>query len=111
MKRPIQLLWLTVTLWSMGDALQAQNMGINTNTPDNFAILEISSTDKGLLIPRMTVLDVFGRKRIEQFFAANDFAGRSLHLSSADRLPNGMYFLQVRLYDGQMISGKFEVAR
>lgn len=54
MKHPIRLLSLIAVLWGIGDALQAQNMGINTNTPDNSAILEISSTDKGLLIPRMT---------------------------------------------------------
>ena len=30
------------------------NIGIGTNTPDSKAILDISSTDKGLLVPRMT---------------------------------------------------------
>ena len=29
------------------------NVGIGTNTPDNAAVLDISATDKGLLIPRM----------------------------------------------------------
>ena len=30
------------------------NVGIGTNTPNNYAKLDISATDKGLLIPRMT---------------------------------------------------------
>lgn len=33
---------------------QAQNVGIGTSTPHNSAALEILSTDKGLLIPRVT---------------------------------------------------------
>jgi hypothetical protein len=33
----------------------AQNVGIGTTTPDISAALEISSTDKGLLIPRLTL--------------------------------------------------------
>lgn len=32
----------------------AQNIGIGTNTPNNSALLDVSSTTKGLLIPRMT---------------------------------------------------------
>src|SRR5438045_1252986 len=34
---------------------QAQNVGIGTLTPDPSAILEINSTTKGLLIPKMTI--------------------------------------------------------
>ena len=34
--------------------LFAQNVGVGTSNPNNSAILDISSTDKGLLIPRMT---------------------------------------------------------
>jgi hypothetical protein len=33
------------------------NVGIGTTTPHNCAILDIESTSKGLLIPRMTTLD------------------------------------------------------
>ncbi len=33
---------------------QAQNVGINTSTPDNSAALDITATDKGMLVPRMT---------------------------------------------------------
>ena len=32
----------------------AQNVGIGTTTPDNSAVLDVSSTSKGMLIPRMT---------------------------------------------------------
>lgn len=37
-------------------AAKAQNVGINTDasTPDNSAMLDVKSTDKGMLIPRMT---------------------------------------------------------
>jgi hypothetical protein len=34
--------------------LFSQNVGIGTTTPDNSALLEIKSTSKGLLLPRMT---------------------------------------------------------
>lgn len=33
----------------------AQNVGINNNNPDNSAMLDITSTNSGLLIPRMTL--------------------------------------------------------
>ena len=32
----------------------AQSVGIGTTTPDTTAVLDISSTSKGLLLPRMT---------------------------------------------------------
>ncbi|MFD2720734.1 beta strand repeat-containing protein [Hymenobacter monticola] len=35
-------------------AAQAQNVGIGTPTPNSKAALEISATDKGLLVPRLT---------------------------------------------------------
>lgn len=34
---------------------QAQNVGIGTTEPDNSAVLDIQSPDKGLLVPRMSV--------------------------------------------------------
>jgi len=34
--------------------LKSQNVGIGTNLPDNSALLELKSIDKGLLIPRLT---------------------------------------------------------
>lgn len=33
----------------------ADNVGINTNTPDASAALDVVSTDKGVLMPRMTM--------------------------------------------------------
>lgn len=39
------------TLFSI--IVTAQNVGIGTTLPDNSAILDVSSTDKGLLVPRM----------------------------------------------------------
>lgn len=33
----------------------AQNVGINNTTPDNSAMLDVTSTNSGILIPRMTL--------------------------------------------------------
>ncbi|MBL0358127.1 MAG: hypothetical protein IPP72_15225 [Chitinophagaceae bacterium] len=35
---------------------KAQNVGIGTNSPNSSALLEISSTNKGMLVPRLTTL-------------------------------------------------------
>ena len=35
----------------------AQNVGINTNTPDSSAILHLESTEMGFLPPRMTTAE------------------------------------------------------
>ncbi|MGM0649145.1 MAG: hypothetical protein ACQES1_01420, partial [Bacteroidota bacterium] len=37
--------------------VEAQNIGINTDDPDNSALLEVSSTNKGILIPRLTTAE------------------------------------------------------
>ncbi len=47
LKRGIFLCVTVITLY-------AQNVGIGTPTPDASAILELSATDKGLLVPRLT---------------------------------------------------------
>ncbi len=36
--------------------LNAQNIGVGTNTPHSSALLDISSTSKGVLVPRLTTL-------------------------------------------------------
>ncbi len=36
--------------------LRSQSVGIGTSTPDTSALLDIASTDKGILIPRMTTV-------------------------------------------------------
>jgi hypothetical protein len=36
------------------NVLNAQNVGINTTTPDASAALDITATDKGMLVPRLT---------------------------------------------------------
>ncbi|MGC4039385.1 MAG: hypothetical protein QM710_00925 [Flavobacterium sp.] len=48
MKKLFAILFLTISL-----TISAQ-VGINTTTPDNSSMLDIASTDKGILIPRMT---------------------------------------------------------
>lgn len=51
MKQLLFFLWLQFALLTTS----AQGIGIGTNTPDNAALLELQSSSKGLLIPRMTV--------------------------------------------------------
>ncbi len=46
---------VTVVLPSLAMA-QNNNVGIGTTTPDPSAMLDISSTSKGMLVPRMTIL-------------------------------------------------------
>lgn len=46
-------LWVAALLLS-GPAALAQNVGVGTTTPNSKAALDISATDKGLLVPRLT---------------------------------------------------------
>jgi microcystin-dependent protein len=46
---------LTITLPALVNA-QSNNVGIGTTTPEPSAMLDISSTSQGLLVPRMTIL-------------------------------------------------------
>jgi hypothetical protein len=44
-------------LFLNGEVLLAQqNVGIGTNTPDNSSILDLTATNKGLLVPRLTTV-------------------------------------------------------
>jgi hypothetical protein len=45
---------LFISLSLIINVLNAQNVGINTTTPDASAALDISSTTSGVLVPRMT---------------------------------------------------------
>lgn len=51
MKRSI---WLFITVLMMLHAYSQNNVGIGTVSPNSSAILDITSTTKGLLVPRMT---------------------------------------------------------
>jgi hypothetical protein len=44
---------LSISLFSLS-FLNAQSVGIGTTSPDSSAILDVSSTTKGMLMPRMT---------------------------------------------------------
>jgi hypothetical protein len=50
----INIIILIVFLFVATSTFSQHNVGIGTNTPDSNAILEMKSTDKGILIPRMT---------------------------------------------------------
>lgn len=53
MKKSIQIGFVLLILVWTGKSY-AQNVGIGTQTPDQSAILELQSTNQGLLVPRMT---------------------------------------------------------
>lgn len=52
MKKILLLLFIT----GQTNISLAQNVGIGTTTPDNSAVLDIASTNKGMLIPRLTTV-------------------------------------------------------
>ncbi|MEL6986773.1 MAG: hypothetical protein AAGK97_02995 [Bacteroidota bacterium] len=45
---------ILILLMFSASSIQSQNVGIGTNNPDGSSILEISSSNKGLLIPRLS---------------------------------------------------------
>ena len=52
--RPVLNLCLAFALLLATMSLQAQSVGVNTNTPDASAALDVTSTTQGMLVPRMT---------------------------------------------------------
>lgn len=60
MKISKYLIISTLTLLLFNSKSIAQNVGINTTgaTPDASSIIDISSTDKGMLIPRVNIIDL-----------------------------------------------------
>lgn len=53
--RKLSFAWLAL-LWiitSYGNLSAQQNVGVGTNTPDASSVLDLTSTNKGILIPRM----------------------------------------------------------
>ena len=50
----MKILCLVIFCWMTTLTLYAQRVGIGTTAPNASALLEIKSTNKGLLIPRMT---------------------------------------------------------
>jgi len=49
---------LFVLAISISSVISQNNMGVGTNTPDASAILDLTATDMGLLIPRVTLVGV-----------------------------------------------------
>jgi trimeric autotransporter adhesin len=54
--------FMLLLLSSLGSMAQSENVGIGTTKPDNSALLDLTSTSKGLLIPRMTLAQRAGIK-------------------------------------------------
>ncbi len=53
-----QLFFTSFTFLLIGHFLFAQNVGVGTSIPDVSAELDVTSTDKGVLIPRVNILDL-----------------------------------------------------
>jgi hypothetical protein len=53
-KIAMKILSLLLLAMIFSNQLMAQNIGIGTNTPNPSALLDVSSTSKGMLVPRMT---------------------------------------------------------
>lgn len=53
LRRPQPTIWLTAALLAAAPAALAQ-VGVGTTSPNASAALDVSGTDKGLLVPRMT---------------------------------------------------------
>ncbi|RFS17225.1 hypothetical protein [Emticicia sp. C21] len=87
MKKNVQLLALTLSVgMSMSALAQKDNVGIGTTKPDQSAILDVQSSDKGLLIPRLT------SKQIN----AISLPAKGLLVFQTDTEKSGFYF-----YDGE----------
>jgi hypothetical protein len=57
MKKIYSLLFIAVIAFTLNTAQAQDNVGIGTNTPDQTAILEMLSNNKGVLVPRMTAVN------------------------------------------------------
>ncbi|MBK8415511.1 MAG: hypothetical protein IPL22_14115 [Bacteroidetes bacterium] len=55
MKNNLPQLLLAFFFFLIASNADAQNIGINNPAPDASAVLDISSTDKGLLVPRVAL--------------------------------------------------------
>ena len=79
---------LLVAIISLQQKLIAQNVGIGTSTPNSSAILDVSSTSKGILLPRMSTTQ---RNAIVSpavglsVFNVDDQAGTPLHERLSER--------------------------
>jgi microcystin-dependent protein len=56
--RLVNVLFFISSICYFTSSLQAQNVGINTSVPDASSILDITHTNRGLLIPRIVLTDV-----------------------------------------------------
>ena len=99
MKRNIYYLLLLCTIVGISTSYAQDNIGIGTTNPDNSAVLDISSSDKGLLIPRMS---------LEQRNAINNPADGLMIYQTGDK--SGFYFYESKINDWKQISEAKSVA-
>ena len=70
----------------------AQNVGINTSTPDDSAVLEINASDRGLLIPRVALKDISDVVTIEQPATSLLVYNTATDGTSPDNVTPGFYY-------------------
>jgi len=100
--RPVLNLCLAFALLLATTSLQAQSVGVNTNTPDASAALDVTSTTQGMLVPRMTKMQrdainggspatgllIYQTDNTPGFYFYNGSAWTSLSAGAADNLGN-----------------------
>jgi hypothetical protein len=99
MKRNIYTLVLLCSVFGFSTTFAQKNVGIGTTTPDNSAVLEINSSDKGLLIPRMS---------LQQRNAINNPADGLMVYQTGDK--GGFYFFEGKTNEWKPITEAKAVA-
>jgi hypothetical protein len=99
MKRNIYTLVLLCSIFGFNTTYAQKNVGIGTTTPDNSAVLDINSSNKGLLIPRMS---------LQQRNAINNPADGLMVYQTGDQ--GGFYFFEGKTNEWKPITEAKAVA-
>jgi len=99
MKRNIYTIILLCSVFGFSTTFAQKNVGIGTTTPDNSAVLDINSSDKGLLIPRMS---------LQQRNAINNPADGLMVYQTGDK--GGFYFFEGKANEWKPITEARAVA-
>lgn len=99
MKRNIYIIVLLCSVFGFSTTFAQKNVGIGTTTPDNSAVLDINSSDKGLLIPRMS---------LQQRNAINNPADGLMVYQTGDK--GGFYFFEGKANEWKPITEARAVA-
>lgn len=80
----IATLFMSAIVWQN---VAAQSVGINTNTPDPSSVLEISSSNKGVLFPKISL-----QSANDNFSIPNPAKGLMLFNTNTQMGPEGLYY-------------------